>query len=42
MNKKGNVKAEYEAEVLKTISKQLADEFGNGFSLRNIEAMRQY
>lgn len=39
---KGNVKAEYGAETLKTLSKQLSNEFGKGFSLRNIETMRKF
>ncbi len=38
----GNIKAEYGAETLKTISKLLTDEFGKGYTQRNLELMRQF
>lgn len=39
---KGAERAEYGKELLKVISAQLAKEFGNGFSERNLENMRKF
>lgn len=39
---KGKSKAEYGAEVILNISRKLTDRFGKGFSVRNIEQMRQF
>jgi len=38
----GNVKAEYGAETLQTLSDQLASEFGKGFSVTNLKQMRTF
>lgn len=38
----GSVKAEYGAETLKQLSSGLIQEFGKGFSLRNLETMRKF
>ncbi|MFA5879216.1 MAG: PDDEXK nuclease domain-containing protein [Candidatus Margulisiibacteriota bacterium] len=39
---KGNIKAEYGAEILSNLSKQLTQEFGKGYTKRNLELMRQF
>jgi len=38
----GNIRAEYGKQVLIELSKKLTDEFGKGFSRRNLEQMRQF
>lgn len=38
----GKERAEYGKQVLKELSKQLAADFGKGFSERNLEQMRQF
>ena len=38
----GNARATYGDAVLKKLSKMLTDEFGKGFSKRNLERMRQF
>jgi predicted nuclease of restriction endonuclease-like (RecB) superfamily len=39
---KGNIKAEYGAETLQTLSDQLTSEFGKGFSVTNLKQMRTF
>jgi predicted nuclease of restriction endonuclease-like (RecB) superfamily len=39
---KGNIKAEYGKSILKNLSIKLTEEFGKGFSLRNIEQIRLF
>ncbi len=39
---KGKERAEYGKETLKTLSKQLTEEFGKGFSVYNLERMRNF
>lgn len=38
----GNFKAEYGSSLLKTISKELTNEFGRGFSRSNLQSMRKF
>ena len=38
----GKERAEYGKQVLKGLSEQLTNEFGKGFSLRNLEQIRQF
>lgn len=38
----GNDRAEYGRQLLKSLSKELTEEFGKGFSLRNLEQIRQF
>lgn len=38
----GNTRAEYGKQILKELSQKLTNEFGKGFSQRNIEQMRQF
>lgn len=38
----GNIRAEYGKQVLIELSKKLTNEFGKGFSRRNLEQMRQF
>ncbi|MGD0230365.1 MAG: DUF1016 N-terminal domain-containing protein [Syntrophorhabdales bacterium] len=38
----GARRAEYGKEVLRTLSKRLMNEFGQGFSKRNLECMRRF
>ena len=38
----GNEKAEYGAELLKNLSKEMTKEFGKGFTLTNLKYMRQF
>ena len=38
----GNVRADYATETLKTLSTNLTDEFGRGFSVDNLENMRNF
>lgn len=38
----GKERAEYGKQVLKELSKKLSDDFGKGFSERNLEQMRQF
>lgn len=38
----GNIRAEYGKQVLIELSRKLTDEFGKGFSRRNLEQMRQF
>jgi predicted nuclease of restriction endonuclease-like (RecB) superfamily len=38
----GNIRAEYGKQVLIELSKKLTEEFGKGFSRRNLEQMRQF
>jgi predicted nuclease of restriction endonuclease-like (RecB) superfamily len=38
----GNIRATYGKQILKELSKRLISEFGKGFSLRNLEQMRQF
>jgi len=38
----GNIRAEYGKQVLIELSKKLTDEFGKGFSRRNLKQMRQF
>mgnify|MGYP000967680025 FL=1 len=38
----GNKKAQYGKQVLKELAKQLAAEFGKGFSVQNLENMRKF
>jgi DUF1016 N-terminal domain len=38
----GNVRADYRAQQLKTLSIKLTIDFGKGFSKRNLEQMRQF
>ncbi|MBU3823176.1 DUF1016 family protein [Flavobacteriaceae bacterium XHP0103] len=38
----GNIRAEYGKQVLVELSRKLTDEFGKGFSRRNLEQMRQF
>lgn len=38
----GNMRATYGKQILKELSKRLISEFGKGFSLRNLEQMRQF
>jgi len=38
----GNVRADYGAQLLKTLSIKLTIDFGKGFSKRNLEQMRQF
>ena len=39
---KGKKRAEYGAEVIADLSKRLTQEFGRGFTVRNVESMRQF
>lgn len=39
---KGNIKAEYGAKTLETLSQELTSEFGKGFSDKNLERMRTF
>ena len=39
---KGKERAQYGKETLKTLSKQLTEEFGKGFSVYNLERMRNF
>lgn len=39
---KGAERAEYGKELLKELSKRISEEFGNGFSVRNLEYMRKF
>lgn len=39
---KGEKRAKYGKQVLKELSKQLTQEFGNGFSERNLEYIRKF
>lgn len=39
---KGNIKADYGSSLLKKLSKELTQKFGQGFSERNIEQMRNF
>jgi predicted nuclease of restriction endonuclease-like (RecB) superfamily len=39
---KGNVRAEYAEETLKTLACRLTGEFGNGYSATNLKLMRQF
>jgi predicted nuclease of restriction endonuclease-like (RecB) superfamily len=39
---KGNTKAIYGQETLKSLSSKLSDEFGKGFSVQNLELMRRF
>jgi predicted nuclease of restriction endonuclease-like (RecB) superfamily len=39
---KGNTKAIYGQETLKSLSSKLSDEFGRGFSVQNLELMRRF
>jgi predicted nuclease of restriction endonuclease-like (RecB) superfamily len=39
---KGNIKAEYGKSTLKNLSLRLTEEFGKGFSLRNLEQIRLF
>ena len=39
---KGNVRAEYGKQVIIELSRKLTEEFGKGFSRRNLEQMRQF
>jgi predicted nuclease of restriction endonuclease-like (RecB) superfamily len=39
---KGNIKAEYGKSILKNLSVKLTEEFGKGFSLRNLEQIRLF
>lgn len=38
----GNEKAEYGAELLKNLSKEMTKEFGKGFTIANLKNMRQF
>lgn len=38
----GNIRAEYGKQVMIELSKKLTEEFGKGFSRRNLEQMRQF
>ena len=38
----GYIRAEYGKEALKTLSKQLTEKYGKGFSLTNLKQMRQF
>jgi DNA-binding MarR family transcriptional regulator len=38
----GKERAEYGKQILKSLSKSLSNEFGKGFSQRNLEQMRQF
>jgi len=38
----GNIKAEYGAKTLETVSQALTSEFGKGFSAQNLERMRTF
>ena len=39
---KGNLKADQGSSLLKTISKELTNEFGRGFSKSNLFSMRSF
>ena len=39
---KGNSKADYGAMLIKSLSKRLTAEYGNGFSIANLKLMRQF
>jgi hypothetical protein len=38
----GKIRAEYGKQVLTELSQKLTNEFGKGFSRRNLEQMRQF
>ena len=38
----GNERAKYGKELIKTLAKELTDEYGNGFSERYLRAFRQF
>jgi len=38
----GKEKAEYAKKTIKHLSEQLINEYGRGFSIRNLEQMRQF
>jgi DUF1016 N-terminal domain len=38
----GNVRADYGKQIIKSISERLTNEFGKGFSQRNLEQIRQF
>jgi hypothetical protein len=39
---KGELRANYGKQIIKTLSIKLTKDFGQGFSMRNIEQMRQF
>ncbi len=39
---KGNQRAEYGKSIISSLSKQLSEEYGNGFSTTNLKMMRQF
>ena len=39
---KGNYRADYGKEVLKSLSEQLTSDFGKGFDIRNLQYMKQF
>jgi len=39
---KGELRANYGKQIIKTLSTKLTKDFGQGFSMRNIEQMRQF